>query len=212
MNKKTGIFMIIPVCLFLAAVFSISRTGLGASDKISIAVQPLGPVDADALDAVKNGILSAYRVRVEVRTPLPLPRPAYYDKAKRYRAEKLLDFLESLDGCDKIIGLTSADISTTKGSIPDWGIFGLGTMGGRACVVSTFRLGRGNVPRGHFLARLVKVANHELGHTFGLDHCPVKGCLMEDAKGTIRTVDGESGAPCAGCRKKIKGIIIEGPR
>ncbi len=52
--------------------------------------------------------------------------------------------------------------------------------------------------------RLVKVVNHELGHTLGLPHCPSAGCLMEDAKGTIVTVDNETGAFCDGCKKKLR--------
>lgn len=54
-----------------------------------------------------------------------------------------------------------------------------------------------------FSARLIKVVNHEFGHTLGLDHCPVAGCLMQDAKGKIATMDGESGRPCAGCSAKL---------
>ena len=26
-------------------------------------------------------------------------------------------------------------------------------------------------------------------HSFGASHCPVKGCVMEDDRGTIKTVD-----------------------
>ena len=107
----------------------------------------------------------------------------------------------------KVIGLTRCDISTSKGKIKDWGIFGLGTVGGRTCVVSTFRLRRGKVSYRYFIGRLVKVANHELGHTFGLWHCPNHGCLMEDAKGTIKTVDRETGAFCSECRERLKDVL-----
>jgi archaemetzincin len=103
----------------------------------------------------------------------------------------------------KVIGLTVRDISTTKDDIEDWGIFGLGGLGGRACVVSTFRLRAGKATDPVFQTRLVKVVNHELGHTFGLDHCPVTGCFMQDAGGRIATVDGESGKPCAACAARL---------
>lgn len=174
-----------------------------------VAVQPLGKVDSAAAAAAKAGIERLYDFKVEVLPAVPLPIPAYYPPRKRYRAEKLLDHLDSIKGGGflKIIGLTTADISTTKGEFYDWGIFGLGSLGGTACVVSTYRLGRGKVPEKKFLERLAKVVNHELGHTMGLDHCPNRGCLMEDAAGTIRTVDRESGELCDSCRTRIGKFV-----
>jgi archaemetzincin len=82
-------------------------------------------------------------------------------------------------------------------------------MGGRSCVVSTFRLKRGKVSDSLFYARLTKVVNHELGHTVGLDHCTNEGCLMEDAKGKIKTVDNENNWFCPDCASKIKNILRE---
>jgi archaemetzincin len=80
-------------------------------------------------------------------------------------------------------------------------------MGGRPCVVSTFRLGQKKVPANKFKRRLIDVANHELGHTLGLDHCPHIGCLMEDAKGTIKVVDRSTGKFCGNCRKMVTIIL-----
>ena len=134
-----------------------------------------------------------------------MPQTAYYPPRERYKAAKLLDSLEL--GIEKrftkFVGVTARDISTSKDDIDDWGIFGLGRMGGRSCVVSTYRLRAGTPTEPVFQARLVKVVNHELGHTFGLDHCPAVGCLMQDAGGKIATVDGESGIPCAACAARL---------
>ncbi len=174
-----------------------------------VAVQPLGKVDSSLAAAAKAGIEGMYNLRADVLPAVPLPASAYYPPRKRYRAGKLLDHLDSIKGESflKIIGLTTADISTTKGEFYDWGIFGLGSLGGTACMVSTYRLGRGKVPENKFLERLAKVVNHELGHTLGLDHCPNRGCLMEDAAGTIGTVDRESGELCDSCRARIGKFV-----
>lgn len=103
---------------------------------------------------------------------------------------------------DKIVGLTTSDISAAKGALQDWGVFGLGQMPGSACVVSTFRLQRG-VDKQRFESRLGKVVVHEVGHTFGLPHCPKDGCVMNDAKGSVKTVDCEHLAFCPACRQAI---------
>ena len=107
----------------------------------------------------------------------------------------------------RVVGLTASDISTTKRRHKDWGIFGLGTIGGPTCVVSRYRLGAGRASRKKRNVRLAKVALHELGHTLGLEHCPEVGCLMEDGKGTIRTVDRETDF-CPACRGRMKAAGV----
>lgn len=174
-----------------------------------VALQPMGTVDKKVIQSMEAGIKGLYHVDIKVLERINLPSVAYYRPRARYRAEKLLYHLDSLETGDyfRIVGITEKDISTTKGSYEDWGILGLGEMGGNICVISTFRMGRGKVSEKQFFERLVKVVNHELGHTFGLEHCAVKSCLMEDAKGTVRTVDGETGALCPSCGKKLRELI-----
>jgi archaemetzincin len=180
-----------------------------AHQKPVIAIQPLVCFDTCLVDSVCAGIQRLFPADVYVLPVQDMPGNAFYAPRKRYRAEKILDYLdEHTDTAyTKIVGLTELDISTTKGEHVDWGIFGLGALGGRPCVVSTYRLGKDKVPYEKFVERLVKVVNHELGHTFGLSHCQNTGCLMEDAKGTIKTVDRENGDFCTECREKLYAII-----
>jgi archaemetzincin len=126
-----------------------------------------------------------------------------------------LDTLVELkpDGASRILGITAVDISTTKGSVADWGILGLATIDGTACVISTFRTRRGAKNDEHAAQRFAKTAVHELGHTFGLEHCPTYGCLMEDGKGSVLTTDHEYEL-CAACRAKLEhnGVALTAPR
>lgn len=186
---------------FLLISFSLATGALADPALPRVAVHPFGPVKQEDLAVVKAGIVALYGVGVEVLPAKPMPESAYYPPRKRYKADKLVNILETDAAPDftKVVGLTARDISTSKDGIEDWGIFGLGNLGGRACVVSTFRLRAGKVSEEVFHARLVKVVNHELGHAFGLDHCSTAGCLMQDAGGKIATVDGESGKPCPQC-------------
>lgn len=190
-------FLIWVVCLFAPFAFA-------AEALPKVAIQPLGKVRADSVEQLSKALKHLYAAEVVVLPPKELPASAFFRPRQRYRAEKLLDWLNGNTeaGYVKVIGITEADISTTKGEAVDWGIFGLGLLGGRPCVVSTFRLGR-EVPRAKMLERLGKVAGHEVGHTFGLDHCPVEGCLMRDAEGKVATVDGEGGELCEACRKRV---------
>jgi hypothetical protein len=75
-------------------------------------------------DAIIIAIAHLCNVQIKVLPRVDLPAQAYYEPRRRYRAEKLLPFLqEKLPGDgDRILGLTGVDISTARGSIEDWGI------------------------------------------------------------------------------------------
>ncbi|RYD40921.1 MAG: Zn-dependent protease [Verrucomicrobiaceae bacterium] len=177
----------------------------GAEPLPVVAIQPLGPVKAELVRKVKEGIEGTYAVTVEVLPEKALPEVAYYKPRDRYKADEILDVIckQEPAGEGKIVALTVRDISTITDKSDDWGIMGLGQLGGRACVVSTYRLGKGKVAEQVFLTRFIKVVNHELGHTYGLDHCPAQGCLMQDKRGKVATVDAESGRPCAECSARL---------
>ena len=81
---------------------------------------------------------------------------------------------------------------------------GLGDEPGTATVISSFRCRKKARGAAHARERLAKVAVHELGHSFGLDHCPTPGCLMHDAEGKVATVDDESDL-CPRCRARSRG-------
>ena len=176
-----------------------------AAELLKVYVQPLGALlPAADSDLVRRALLAFYRINLEVLPSAALPRSAFYAKRRRYRAEKLLDFLEARRPSDgkRILGLTGVDISTTKPPYEDWGILGLATLDGGACVLSSFRCKRGAKNAEHARFRLGKTAVHEIGHTFGLPHCTTYGCLMEDAQGKVATTDREYDL-CPRCRQRL---------
>ncbi len=186
----------------------------GPSTQAALALVPFGDVDQEAIATVTEAIVRVYGWKVEVTEPRELPKQAWYAPRKRYRAEKLLDYLNDHmpGGADKIMGLTRKDISTTKGDIFDWGICGLAESPGTASVVSTYRikkkLGKGTKAqkKERYVKRLVDLATHEFGHTLGLPHCPNEGCVMEDAKGTVLTFDHSTGKLCEDCARLLEEL------
>ena len=101
-------------------------------------------VDSNGSEHAETTVLVGGEIsnRKGVNLPrVPLPKEAWYPPRQRWRAEKLLAFLGPRLPADglRILGLTAADISTTKGKVVDWGVLGLGALDGSASVISTFR-------------------------------------------------------------------------
>ena len=169
-------------------------------------IQPLGQMlPDDDVAIVLTALRAVYGIAVRLLPRVELPPDAYYAPGRRYRAERLLDFLAPRLPSDglRILGLTAVDISTTKGKVHDWGILGLGSLDGAAGVLSAFRCHKKSRGPQHARERLAKVAVHETGHTLGLDHCPQRGCLMEDAEGSVLSTDREYDL-CPRCRGLLR--------
>lgn len=100
-------------------------------------------------------------------------------------------------------------------------VFGEAQLKGHAAVVSTARL----VPREEhrdphpraadraavLRARLLTEAVHELGHTWGLVHCPDRGCAMARS-GTLYDVDVKTPELCPDCASLLRAAGREGAR
>ncbi len=168
-----------------------SHTNLVTNDKakppiqsveaITIEIQPFEDLPDSYLTYVEMELKKIYD-RVEVKPRIELPKKAF-NKRLRYRADTIIEYLSQITINHHLkMGLTSKDISCTNGKYPDWGVMGLGYCPGKSCVASSFRLDKTKVKE-----QLFKVAIHELGHTQGLPHCPVKTCFMRDAKGKNNT-------------------------
>lgn len=157
------------------------------------------------VEQVVAALRAFYPMEVRILACQEMPKFAYYAPRKRYRAERLLEYLNKRMPKDgwRILGLTDIDISTTKGKILDWGVMGLGELPGTATVISSFRCRKKARSLAHGIERLAKVAVHEIGHTLALDHCPTVGCLMEDAMGKVVTTDRERDF-CPRCRALAK--------
>ena len=201
--------------LFIAIFFSCSQTPVPDNEKhvikdsiillsdnyidtIVIKIQPYNDFPEKLTNNLFEQLKKLYPY-VEINQSILLPKQAYYAPRNRYKADTLIWHLsKNSKRSVNTIGLTSKDISTTKGNISDWGIMGLGYMPGNACVISTFRLNKKNIQE-----QFYKVAIHELGHTQGLDHCPDKSCFMRDAEGKNHTNEEKYFCP------KCKAVLVQ---
>jgi len=165
---------------FISSIFLACKSGTPKwPDKyIIVDIQPFAGVSAQRISLVTGQLKEIYP-HILIKPAIPLPYNTFFPGRNRYRADSLIKYLKDLTPEGHVtLGLTDRDISTTKGDVQDWGIMGLGYRPGNACIVSSFRLDNKNIN-----PQFVKVCIHELGHTEGLGHCPVKTCFMRDAEG-----------------------------
>ena len=158
--------------------------------------------DTALLNTAITEATAFYKCKAVVLPPQSLPPFAFYEPRNRYKADSLIKFQSSIvpAGAESVVGLTHKDISTSLDGKQDWGIFGLGYCPGKACVISVFRLRSTTYEQ--YQERFVKVLLHELGHNMGLPHCAYhEHCLMNDAKGSVATVDKEKKWLCDNCRR-----------
>lgn len=207
-------FGILINCLFWSCTVEVIHP------ETEVAIQPFEDVDDMLLDSIQHAIKEVYGVQTKILEPIDIPEYTFINiKSPRYRADSLIRFLRDsvypeIEG-DYVLGIIDKDISTTKYSdfsakeikspeykYKDWGIYGLGFCPGVACIVSTHRLEKGTTKE-NFVSRLKKVSCHEVGHNFGLPHCPNKDCIMQDAAETITTIDNVSLYLCEDCKKKL---------
>lgn len=185
---KSSQLLIFAVFLFFSykeeSSLSTSANQEKTKETLSKIIQPFEGLPTSTADFVKVKLNEIYSGEVTINEPIPLPKKALNQDQSRYRADSLIRFLDSFakEG-QLIIGLTSNDISITKGKDPDYGNMGLGFSPGKSCIASTFRLKGDNRQE-----KLFKLAIHELGHTQGIaqtptKHCPEETCLMRDAEG-----------------------------
>ena len=110
--------------------------------------------------------------------PIKLPEKYYYAPRDRYSGRGLLKDLSQYKRGTVVLGLTNEVIYEPNEKSPTFGIFGIGSVGGHVAVISSTLPSR----KKHSDEHLVKLMMHELGHSFGLNHCKDEHCFMVDAE------------------------------
>ncbi|MCW4467931.1 hypothetical protein OGH69_03055 [Flavobacterium sp. MFBS3-15] len=201
--------------LLFACFLLFSCADKPVSDATVVGVIPYKGISSEKVAMLRQSITEYYGVETKLLPEAVPTKTAFVNiKSPRYRADSLIALQQRSmpEGVDYVMGLTESDISVTKkdadGAVkkPEWkyndfGIMGLAYCPGKSCIISGFRL-KHKDREVHF-GRFKKVAIHELGHNFGLPHCPNKKCVMTDAVEKIATIYNAQPELCEDCKKKI---------
>jgi|UniRef100_A0A7C4EVG0 archaemetzincin len=185
-----------------------NRSDHGPAKEGLIAVIPLGRVGEDVLRVVADSLQGILRLPVDLLEPEPLPPEAFMELRNQYNAMTIIKHLSNNrpGKTMKILGVTTKDLCNPILTY----VFGEAYMNGAAAVLSCYRLHRGResefAPREVFLERVVKVALHEIGHTFNLPHCHSGRCVMR-ASNTLAELDDKLNYLCDYCEMFLSEAV-----
>ena len=164
-----------------------------------IVISPIGNLDTSLLKQISVGVTRRFGYRTEIVHLLQDLGFALDPPRNQYHSTSILEKLSGLapDNALKVLAICKVDLF-----IPILThVYGEAQLGGKASIISTHRLKERESPANNpkiYKGRIVKEAIHELGHSFGLRHCPDHSCIMHYCR-TVKDVDRKSDQLCRYC-------------
>jgi len=171
----------------------------------SLLVVPIDPAPPDCFDVLKRDLEQTFGIPVSLAPAMAIDTALAYDFSRnQYYSSLLLSALvqryPSHEG--KLLGMTRGDLYVPVLTY----VFGEAQLSGAAAIVSSYRFDDtlyGLPPnKTRFEDRMKKEAVHELGHTFGLIHCPQFDCVMHSST-AVEEIDIKSSRFCHTCRSLL---------
>ena len=165
-------------------------------------LEPVGGVADETMANLKDRVGSIFHCPVETKAGFGDLAQAHNPERKQYDSSKLLASLGKAKGEERVVGIADVDLYVPRLNF----VFGEADIGSGTAIVSLCRLRQeyyGLDPdEALFLERATKEVVHELGHTFGLEHCPNSNCVMHFSN-SLADTDVKRVYFCDKCRPKI---------
>jgi len=169
---------------------------------VKITIKPLGNIADEIMEELKDRVGDSFHCPVEIKVGFSDLARAYDPERKQYFSSKLLASLGKSEGEERVVGIVGVDLYVPRLNF----VFGEADIVSGTAIVSLCRLRQeyyGMAPdEALFLERATKEIVHELGHTFGLGHCPNNKCVMHFSN-SLADTDVKEVHFCNKCRPKI---------
>jgi archaemetzincin len=169
---------------------------------VKITLKPLGNIADEIMEELRHKVGGIFHCPVEIKAGFSDLAQAYNSERKQYLPSKLLASLKKTEREEKVVGIADVDLYVPRLNF----VFGEADIASGTAIVSLYRLRQeyyGLSPdEALFLERAAKEIVHELGHTFGLGHCPDNKCVMHFSN-SLADTDLKEAHFCNKCRPRI---------
>jgi archaemetzincin len=175
---------------------------------MKIALKPLGDVANEVMAELSEKVNLAFHCPVEIKEGFGYLAHAYNPERRQYLASNLLASLNASpkEKDEKTIGIVDVDLYASRLNF----VFGEADISSGTAIVSLCRLRQEYYglasDKTLFLERATKEIIHELGHTFGLNHCPNARCVMHFSN-SLADTDYKEVNFCNKCQPKIMPVL-----
>jgi len=161
-----------------------------------IKLVPIGEVEKSTLETLRQPLTEAFGQRAWLGDRIDLTKGSWDQHRGQHLASMLLAQLPRSSLDDRVLGVVDVDIFAPGLNF----VFGEADIAGRRALISLTRL------RQEFYGLPLKEAVHELGHTYGLKHCPNSACVMHFSN-SLHDTDLKGWNFCHTCHEKISQEI-----
>lgn len=171
-----------------------------------IYLQPIGEIKRVILDDLSPALEKRYNLPCRIRESIDIPTPAYNKSRDQYHSTTILNIINKNipSDAERILGIIDKDLYVPELNF----VFGEAMPFYGTAIISITRLRQEyyGLPKNNriFKERMVKEAVHELGHTYGLDHCHNPKCVMFFSN-SLADTDRKGDNLCGSCKSQIKG-------
>jgi archaemetzincin len=173
---------------------------LRPSNEYNILLSPVGALDPELLKSIATSVSKVFHYPTRTHSLMEDFSFAFDGLRSQFHSTAILHELARASPPDAVRVLAIVEMDLFIPILTH--VYGEAQLGGKACIVSTYRLRDGLGPVASHSAieeRSIKEALHELGHTFNLRHCRDKACIMHYCH-TVRDVDRKEDQLCRYCR------------
>lgn len=172
---------------------------------MKITLRPSNYISEGIMKGIEKQVKLVFHCPIAIKTGFNHLSDAYNSQRNQYLASTLIESLatDKKGDDEKIIGIVEVDLYCSHLSF----VFGEADFNSSTAIMSLYRLRQEyyGLPadRDIFITRACKETIHELGHTFGLQHCSNLTCVMHYSN-SLADTDWKEIYFCENCRPKLR--------